>query len=103
MYLGGVTTALANWIQTKAQRDVTAERASVIYAMDPVYGAIFSYFLLGETLNGVPGWIGAGLITVAAATNALLDVSRTDTFAMVDEGLVVEGRANGSRNDTACR
>lgn len=74
LYLGGVTTALANWIQTKAQRDVSAERASIIYAMDPVYGAIFSYVLLGETLGGVQGWVGAGLITVAAATNALIDL-----------------------------
>jgi len=75
VYLGGVTTAFANWIQTKAQRDITAERASVIYAMDPVYGAGFAYLLLGETLNGVTSWLGAGLITVAAATNAFLDVS----------------------------
>jgi drug/metabolite transporter (DMT)-like permease len=35
LYLSGVTTAFANWIQTKAQRYISAERASVIYAMDP--------------------------------------------------------------------
>jgi drug/metabolite transporter (DMT)-like permease len=78
-YLGGVTTTLANWIQSKAQQDVSAERASVIYAMDPVYGALFSYWLLGETLNGVQGWVGAGLITVAAATNAFVDLSSSTT------------------------
>jgi drug/metabolite transporter (DMT)-like permease len=78
IYLSAVTTAFANWIQTKAQRDVSAERASVIYAMDPVYGAAFSYLLLGETLGGVPGWMGAGLITVAAATNAFMDLSGSD-------------------------
>lgn len=33
LYLSGVTTALANWIQTKAQRNVPAEKACVIYAM----------------------------------------------------------------------
>jgi drug/metabolite transporter (DMT)-like permease len=38
IYLGGVTTALANYIQTKAQRGISAERASIIYALDPVYG-----------------------------------------------------------------
>lgn len=75
IYLGGVATALANWIQTKAQKEVPAERAAVIYAMDPVYGAFFAYALLGETLNGFTGWIGASLITLAAATNAFLDVS----------------------------
>lgn len=72
LYLSAVTTALANWIQTKAQRNVTAERASVIYAMDPVWGAIWANIILGETLTGF-GFVGAGLITVAAATNAFLD------------------------------
>ena len=70
IYLGGVTTALANLIQTKAQREISAERASVIYAMDPVYGAAFSSLLLGENLNGLQAWIGAGLIAVAAASNS---------------------------------
>jgi drug/metabolite transporter (DMT)-like permease len=32
LYLGGVTTALCNFIQTKAQKHVSAERASVIYS-----------------------------------------------------------------------
>jgi drug/metabolite transporter (DMT)-like permease len=73
IYLGGVTTALANYIQTKAQKDISAERASVIYSLDPVYGAFFSWLLLGETLGGSQSFIGAGLITLAAATNAFLD------------------------------
>jgi len=73
LYLSGVTTALANWIQTKAQREISAERASVIYAMDPVYGAVFANLLLGETLDGVAGWVGAAIITIAAATNAFLE------------------------------
>jgi len=72
IYLSGVTTALATLLQSKAQKDVSAERASVIYAMDPVYGAIFANILLGETLGGL-GLIGAFLIVVAAATNAVLD------------------------------
>ena len=76
VYLSGVTTALANWIQTKAQREVSAERASVIYAMDPVYGAVFSSVLLGEQLNGVQGWLGATLVALAAATNAFMDSSK---------------------------
>lgn len=72
LYLGGVTTALANYIQTKAQRNISAERASLIYALDPVYGAGFAYLLLGEELSRI-GIIGAGLITFAAVTNALFD------------------------------
>ena len=72
LYLGAIATALANYIQTLAQKNITAERASIIYAMDPVYGAFFANFVLGETL-GTQGMIGAGMIAIAAATNALLD------------------------------
>lgn len=75
IYLGAVTTALANYIQTMAQKTISPERASVIYALDPVYGAFFSYLLLGDTFT-VSGWIGAGLITIAAATNAYLDFGK---------------------------
>ena len=77
VYLSGVTTALANYIQTRAQQKVTAERASIIYAMDPVYGAIWSNVLLGETLTTL-GMVGAGLITLAAATNAFLDLGANE-------------------------
>lgn len=36
IYLSVVTTALTNYLQTVAQKGVAAERASVIYALDPV-------------------------------------------------------------------
>jgi drug/metabolite transporter (DMT)-like permease len=78
LYLSAVTTALANWIQTKAQQNVSAERASVIYAMDPVWGACWANVLLGETLTGF-GILGASLITAAAATNAFLDLGKSES------------------------
>ena len=80
LYLGGVSTALANFIQAKAQKDVPAERASIIYSLDPVYGAFFSYIILGETLGGPQAYIGASIIFVAAASNSFLQFSNaTDT------------------------
>ncbi|KAK1868650.1 hypothetical protein I4F81_011134 [Pyropia yezoensis] len=68
VYLGLVTTALCNWLQTLAQRSVAAERAAVVYAMDPVYGALFAAALLGERLSP-QGLVGAAMITVAAVVN----------------------------------
>jgi len=86
-FLGAVTTAGANWIQTAAQRHVPAERASLIYAMDPVYGAAFSYFWLGEALPGIAGWIGAALIASSAAANAWLEWDKTELQkAAIDKG-----------------
>ncbi len=61
IYLGIITTALCNYLQTLGQRNVSAEKAAIIYSMDPVYGAIFSYFLLGEQL-GLKGGFGAAFI-----------------------------------------
>ena len=65
-----VTTALANYLQSVAQKKVSAERASIFYALDPVWGAVFANLLLGEKL-GVLGWVGSSLIVIAAATNAV--------------------------------
>jgi drug/metabolite transporter (DMT)-like permease len=79
LYLGGATTAFANYIQTKAQGRISAERASIIYALDPVYGAFFAYIFLGEELSQY-GVAGAALITIAAATNALLDLGVKDNM-----------------------
>lgn len=75
LYLGAISTALANFIQAKAQKDVKAERASIIYSLDPVYGAFFSWILLGEELGGIQAYVGASMIFVAAATNSLLEFS----------------------------
>ena len=77
IYLSAVTTALANYLQSIAQREVSAERASIFYALDPVYGAAFANLLLGETL-GLWGWVGASLIAFAAATNAVWDFGKMD-------------------------
>ncbi|NIM97141.1 MAG: EamA family transporter [candidate division Zixibacteria bacterium] len=56
-----LATALALYIQNRMQRDTTAVKAALIYAMEPVFAAVFSYLLLGEIL-GWPGILGGGLI-----------------------------------------
>lgn len=68
VYLAVVATASCNWLQAVGQRSVPAERAALIYAMDGVYAAFFSHWLLGEQL-GAQGIAGAGLITAAALLN----------------------------------
>lgn len=78
LYLGAISTALANFIQAKAQKDVPAERASIIYSLDPVYGAFFSWIILGETLGGPQAYVGASIIFVAAATNSVLEFSKEE-------------------------
>jgi drug/metabolite transporter (DMT)-like permease len=40
LYLGWVSSALCNYLQTLGQRTISAERAAIIYSLDPVYGGI---------------------------------------------------------------
>ncbi|KAL1523058.1 hypothetical protein AB1Y20_018018 [Prymnesium parvum] len=80
LYLSVVTTAVANWLQTYGQAEVRAQDAAVIYSLDPVYGAAFSWVLLNERL-GIQGFAGAALVLLAVT------ISNT-----TPNGSAVEGR-----------
>jgi drug/metabolite transporter (DMT)-like permease len=54
-------TALGLLIQNRMQKDTTTVKAALIYAMEPVFAAIFSLLLLGEVLGWL-GVLGGGLI-----------------------------------------
>jgi drug/metabolite transporter (DMT)-like permease len=63
--LGVVCTALAHTLFIRSMRVLSAHTASVIAALEPVYGIALAFALLGEA----PGWrtlIGAALIVGAA-------------------------------------
>ncbi|MEJ2357345.1 MAG: DMT family transporter [Deinococcales bacterium] len=64
LYLAAVATALVAVVQTYAQRVVPAHVAALIFVLEPVFAAIFAFFLLGERL-GLLGWIGGGLVVAA--------------------------------------
>ncbi len=64
LYLAVVATALISVLQVSAQRVVPAYLAALIFVLEPVFAAIFAYFVRGETL-GLLGWLGGALIVVA--------------------------------------
>lgn len=70
LYLALVTTAIAQWLQALGQSQVKAQNAAVIYALDPVYAAGFSYLILGETL-GPQGLAGAATVLAAVLLSRL--------------------------------
>lgn len=87
LYLAVVTTALCNWVQTLGQREVPAEKAALIYALDPVYGAVFARLLLGDAeALGPAGYVGGGLVTAAALFSTLYSAGKEK-----GEGKWVEG------------
>ena len=44
-----------------AMRNVSATETAIIYGLEPVWGAGFAWFLLGERWD-TTGWIGAALL-----------------------------------------
>jgi drug/metabolite transporter (DMT)-like permease len=63
-----ITTAL----QTKFQKNVTPTKAGIIFAFEPLFAAIFAFFLLGEKLSNF-GYIGAALIIIGLLISELYE------------------------------
>jgi drug/metabolite transporter (DMT)-like permease len=70
VYCALFSTAFMYTISNIAQRYISAERVSVIYLFEPVFGAIAAYFILGEVLT----WrllLGGTLIFAASLISEL--------------------------------
>lgn len=67
IYTGIFSTALCLWVELSAMRDVSATDAAIIYGLEPVWGAGFAWFFLGERW-GITGWIGAALVLGGSLT-----------------------------------
>jgi drug/metabolite transporter (DMT)-like permease len=66
----GVSLA-AFYLHSRYQRSVSAEKASVIFGLEPVSAAFFGFFFLGETLSN-RGFLGAGLMLLALMVPMLI-------------------------------
>jgi drug/metabolite transporter (DMT)-like permease len=64
LYLGLVATTAVIYLQTLAQRWVSADEVALLYTLEPLFATILSFWLLGEHL-GIRGVIGAILVLVA--------------------------------------
>lgn len=64
VYLGVVATAGMLFLQAMAQRHVTADKAALIYAMEPVFAAVFAWMWLAEVLS-IQAAIGGGMVVLA--------------------------------------
>ncbi|XP_023644340.1 uncharacterized protein LOC17895345 [Capsella rubella] len=61
LYTGAFSTGVCLWIEMTAMCDVSASDTAVIYGLEPLWGAGFAWFILGERW-GTAGWIGAALV-----------------------------------------
>ena len=70
-FTGVAATALAFGIQTIAQRFTTPTHTALIFAMEPVWAGLFSFWLIGEVL-GPRALIGGALIVAGMIAAELL-------------------------------
>jgi len=63
-YLGLVATAGMLFLQALAQRHVSADKAALIYAMEPVFAALFAWVWLHEGLS-LRAAVGAAVVVFA--------------------------------------
>jgi drug/metabolite transporter (DMT)-like permease len=81
---GVLATAFAFLLQNVLQPHTTPTHTALIFSAEPVWGAIFSFLLLGETLT-LRGYIGAGLI-LAGMLLAELPILSNRTEAAAQPG-----------------
>jgi drug/metabolite transporter (DMT)-like permease len=70
LYLGACATAGMLFLQAVGQRHVPASKAAIIYAMEPVFAALFGWLWLGELL-GWRGLAGGALVLAALIVSEL--------------------------------
>ncbi len=67
IYLGLFGTVYTFLMQTAMQRFTTTARTALIFAMEPVFAALFAFLIAGEQLT-ISGWIGGLLIVLGMIT-----------------------------------
>ncbi|MAT56353.1 MAG: hypothetical protein CMF23_00115 [Ignavibacteriae bacterium] len=72
LYTGILATVVNIGIQTKFQKLITPTKAGIIYSFEPIFAAVFAFFLLNEKISNF-GFIGMGLIFFGLISSEIYD------------------------------
>jgi drug/metabolite transporter (DMT)-like permease len=72
-YLSIMATVVTLYLQTAYQKQTTPTRAAIIFSLEPVFSAVFAYFVDHEALGGL-GIVGGALIVIGLIISELSDV-----------------------------
>jgi len=72
LYTGILSTLLTTAIQTKYQKFVSPAKAGIIYSFEPVFAAIYAFFLLNEKMSNF-GLFGCALIFLGLIVSEVVD------------------------------
>ena len=73
LYTSVFASILATIIQLKFQKNVSPTKAGIIFSIEPIFAAIFAYFLLNEKISNF-GLIGCVLIFAGLIISEVLSV-----------------------------
>ena len=72
LYTSIFATLITTALQTKYQKFVTPAKAGIIFSFEPIFSAIFAFFILGEKITNF-GYFGAGLIMMGLLVSELYE------------------------------
>jgi drug/metabolite transporter (DMT)-like permease len=84
LYMALIAGALALWAQTWAQAHLTATRAAIVMALEPVFAALFAVTLGGESLTSRM-LVGGALVVAAMYLVELRSTARDPTASAADD------------------
>jgi len=72
LYTSIFATLITTALQTKYQKNVTPAKAGIIFSFEPMFAAVFAFFILGEKITNF-GYIGAALIVLGLIISEIYD------------------------------
>lgn len=72
IYTSIFATLITTALQTKYQKNVTPSKAGIIFSFEPIWAAIFAFFILGEKITNF-GYLGAALIMLGLLISELYE------------------------------
>ena len=81
-FVGAVTTAGCVYLETVALTLLESQEATLMYSTEPVWGAVFAYLLLGETLS--PSATAGAVLILASTVVGSLGVDDEDSILDTD-------------------
>jgi drug/metabolite transporter (DMT)-like permease len=73
IFTGTIATALILAVQTFIQKMTSPTNVAIIFAMEPVFGALFAIAFGNEYLNPIQ-WVGSGLILMSMVGQQIIDL-----------------------------
>mmetsp|Transcript_15149 Transcript_15149/g.31383 ORF Transcript_15149/g.31383 Transcript_15149/m.31383 type:complete len:364 (+) Transcript_15149:364-1455(+) len=84
LWTGWITCAYTIWAQSFGQSKVSPTSANLVYTFQPIFTALFAYFLLGEKMGPV-GFLGGSIIATSVYVVASNEGDNSETNTVESE------------------